>query len=60
MLNNKLSDKHWALPVVDAGDGELGIEFPDEILDRLQLAPGDVIIWEEINSGTWSFRKKDE
>jgi hypothetical protein len=55
-----LSDKHWALPVVDAGDGELGIEFPDEILDRLQLAPGDVIIWEEINSGTWSFRKKDE
>jgi len=50
--------KTWTIPVVDAGDGELGFELPDDIMDQLNLSVGDTIIWEETDNG-WSLRKKD-
>jgi len=51
--------KYWGIPVVDVGDGELGFEFPDEIMDQLNLSVGDIIIWEETETG-WFLRKKED
>jgi hypothetical protein len=53
-----INPKTWTIPVVDAGDGELGFELPDDVMDQLNLSVGDVIIWEETANG-WSLRKKD-
>lgn len=50
--------KTWTIPVVDVGDGELGFELPDDVMDQLNLSVGDTIIWEETDNG-WSLRKKD-
>lgn len=50
--------KTWTIPVVDVGDGELGFELPDDVMDQLNLSVGDTIIWEQTDSG-WSLRKKD-
>lgn len=49
--------KAWTVPIVDV-DGELGFELPDEIIDQLDLVPGDTIIWEEQDNGGWLLRKK--
>tara|TARA_Y100000389_G_scaffold83008_1_gene79569 strand:- start:218 stop:382 length:165 start_codon:yes stop_codon:yes gene_type:complete len=51
-------DKIWNVPIVDTGDGELGFEIPDEIMDKLDLSVGDTIIWEETEIGGWKLTKK--
>lgn len=50
--------KSWNIPVIDTGDGELGFELPDDVMDQLNLSVGDTIIWEQTDNG-WSLRKKD-
>ena len=51
--------KAWTVPVIDV-DGELGFELPDEVIDELNLSPGDTIIWEEQENGSWLLRKKQD
>lgn len=51
-------NKIWNVPIVDTGDGELGFEIPDEIMDKLDLSVGDTIIWEETEIGGWKLTKK--
>ena len=53
-----IMNKIWNVPIVDTGDGELGFEIPDEIMDKLDLSVGDTIIWEETEIGGWKLTKK--
>lgn len=51
--------KAWTVPVIDV-DGELGFELPDEVIEQLDLSPGDTIIWEQYNDNSWILRKKED
>jgi hypothetical protein len=39
---------------------ELFIEFPEGSLDQMGWDTGDTLIWEELDHGAWSLKKKDE
>jgi uncharacterized membrane protein (UPF0127 family) len=47
-------------PVVEDSDGELCLEFPDEVLDALDFRIGDKLIWEPSLNGTWTIKKVNE
>lgn len=51
--------KTYTCPIVEDSDGELCIEFNDEILDSLDLKIGDVLQWEPSINGTWILKKKE-
>ena len=40
--------------------GELYIEFPNELLNQVGWDEGDTLLWEELDHGAWSIKKKDE
>lgn len=44
----------------DPETGELYIELPQKILDRLGLKPDDEIVWIENSDGTWQIKKVTE
>ena len=39
-------------------NGELMLEFPDELMEALDWQPGDTISWKENKNGSWTLRKK--
>ena len=39
--------------VEETDDGELYLNFPDELMDTLELKIGDTIIWTDNNDGSW-------
>jgi hypothetical protein len=39
-------------------NGELMLEFPDELMEALDWQPGDTITWKENKNGSWTLRKK--
>ena len=43
-------DKKFLTVQADS-DGELFLEFPDDLLDTMSWKPGDVIIWTELPNG---------
>ena len=51
--------KAWTVPIIDV-DGELGFELPDEVIDQLDLSPGDIIIWEQYGEDSWILRKRED
>lgn len=54
-----MKKKAWTVPIINV-DGELGFELPDEVIEQLDLSPGDIIIWEQYGEGSWIFRKRDK
>lgn len=51
--------KAWTVPIIDV-DEELGFELPDEVIEQLDLSPGDIIIWEQYGKDSWILRKRDK
>lgn len=43
-------------PVIEV-DGELCLEFPDDLMDALDLEVGDVLVWEPRPNGEWVIKK---
>ena len=41
----------------DSDTGELYIELPQRMLDRLGLKPDDEIVWVENQDGSWQIKK---
>lgn len=41
------ANKTFTCPVVEY-EGELAVEFPDELLDELQWKAGDHLVWEQV------------
>lgn len=52
-------NKAWTAEVFEL-DGELGFELPNNILEQLDLSPGDTIVWEEYNDNSWILRKRED
>jgi len=47
----------YTLELKDDGNGELLIEFPDQLMTSMGWAIGDSLIWEEQTDGSWTVRK---
>jgi uncharacterized membrane protein (UPF0127 family) len=51
------SHKTYTCPIVEDSDGQLCIEFSDDILDSLDLKIGDVLQWEPTINNSWILKK---
>ena len=50
----------WTIQVQkDGKTQELFLEFPQDCIDQVGWDIGDTLIWEELDGGSWSIRKKD-
>ena len=47
LTGNKAENKTFSCPVIEF-EGELAVEFPDELLEELQWQVGDVLKWERV------------
>jgi hypothetical protein len=47
----------FVCPIVEDDDGELCIEFSDELLKTLDLKVGDMLEWEPSLNNTWILKK---
>ena len=51
----------WTLEVQENGKTkELFLEFPPDALNQVGWDIGDTLIWEELDHGAWSIRKKTD
>jgi len=46
--------KYYYGKVVEADDGELMIEFPDDLMEKLAWEEGTRINWTDNGDGTWT------
>ena len=57
----KIDDNKWTVTVQQDGKTkELFIEFPPDAINQVGWDDGDTIIWEELDNGSWSLRKKED
>lgn len=52
------ANKSYTCPIVEDDDGQLCIEFNDEIMEALDLQVGDVLQWELTKNDSWILNKK--
>lgn len=52
------TNKAFFIKVINV-DGEIGLEFPDELMDQMDLKEGDDLLWIEENN-TWRILKKKD
>ena len=48
----------FTIEVEADSDGELLLEFPDELMDAVNWQPGDTITWIDNEDGTWTLTKE--
>lgn len=48
----------YTLTVEADSDGELMLQFPDELMDALNWQPGETLVWEDNQDGTWTITKE--
>lgn len=59
MKYKKTGTNSWIVEVQENGKTkELFIEFPPGCLDQMGWDIGDDLLWEELDAGRWSLRKK--
>lgn len=52
---------NWKVTVEeDPETGDLILPIPTELLNQVGWDFGDTLLWEEMDGGAWSLRKKDE
>ena len=44
-------------PIIADSDGELILQFPDDMMEELGWEVGDSLVWEQLDDGKWSLRK---
>lgn len=44
-------------PVVEDSDGELMLEFPDDLMEAVGWSIGDVLVWEPRENGQWIIKR---
>lgn len=47
----------YTVPVIEV-EGELALDFPDELLEDMNWEAGDVLTWVKRNSTVWELSKK--
>jgi len=57
----KTGEHSWTVQIQEDGKTkELYLELPPDALAQVGWDIGDDLIWEELDNGDWSLRKKDE
>ena len=57
----RIDDNIWIVTVQENGETkDLFIEFPPDAIDQIGWDEGDTLIWEELDHGGWSIKKKEE
>jgi len=51
-------DNEFTCPIVELDDGDLAIEFSDELMEALDLKVGDVLQWTRLIDGSFTLNKK--
>ena len=52
---------HWTIKLeTDPETGELVMPFPPDLLAQVGWDFGDTLIWEDLQDGRWSLKKKDD
>lgn len=51
-------ERKWTVPVIEA-EGDLAIEFPDDLMEAAGWKVGDVLEWIDNKDGTWTLKKKE-
>jgi hypothetical protein len=54
-----MNDKSWIVNVQETEDGELFIQFTDEMLEGTGFKVGDTVEWIDNGNGSWSIKKKE-
>ena len=61
MRYKQMSQNSWMVEVQQDGKTkDLFIEFPPDCLNQVGWDTGDTLIWEELPSGDWSLKKKED
>ena len=61
MRYKQMSQNSWMVEVQQDGKTkDLFIEFPPGCLNQVGWDTGDTLIWEELPSGDWSLKKKED
>jgi len=56
----KTGEHSWTVQVQEDGKTkELYLELPPEALAQVGWDIGDTLLWEELDNGNWSLKKKD-
>lgn len=48
----------WTVPIIEY-EGDLAVEFPDELMEAAGWKVGDTMTWIDNKDGTWTIVKKD-
>jgi hypothetical protein len=48
----------WTVPIIEF-EGDLAVEFPDELMEAAGWKVGDTMTWIDNKDGTWTIVKKD-
>ena len=48
----------WTVPIIEY-EGDLAVEFPDELMEAAGWKVGDTMTWIDNKDGTWTVVKKD-
>jgi len=49
----------WTGTVVEDGNGELVLEFPEDLLKTMNWSEGTVLEWTDNKDGSWSIKEKN-
>lgn len=49
----------FTIEVEADSDGELMLTFPDELMDALDWQPGETVVWEDNEDGSWTITKRN-
>jgi len=49
----------YTAPVEADSDGDLVLVFPDELLEAMDWNAGDTLLWQQLDDGTWSLKKRE-
>ena len=49
----------YKLEVTADSNGELILEFPDELMDNVGWQGGDTLLWQQQENGDWLITKKE-
>ena len=52
-------NKRYVIDVQEDAEGELFIQFPDEMMAEVGWKPGDVLSWDDNKDGSFSLQKKE-
>lgn len=48
----------WTVPIIEF-EGDLAVEFPDELMEAAGWKVGDTMTWIDNKDGTWTIVKRD-